>query len=259
MVGLCFERSVEMVVSIMGIWKAGAAYVPLDPSYPESRLRYILEDTGIQVLVTNESLEDWIPKEIKIVCLDRDQAMISQESILSPKCEVTGENLAYVIYTSGSTGNPKGVLIQHHSVLNLSHGLQKEVFEHEIPSNMHVGLNASIAFDASIQQLQMLLYGSSLYIIPNEVRSDPEQFVAYIRENKLEIFDITPSLLQLLIDAGLLETCDGVHVPSKVLVGGEAIMPSLWEQLVETDKIQFYNVYILQNVRLMQHAIISKR
>ncbi len=119
----------------------------------------------------------------------------------------------------------------------------KEVFEHEIPSNMHVGLNASIAFDASIQQLQMLLYGSSLYIIPNEVRSDPEQFVAYIRENKLEIFDITPSLLQLLIDAGLLETCDGVHAPSKVLVGGEAIMPSLWEQLVETDKIQFYNVY----------------
>ncbi|MEI4623585.1 non-ribosomal peptide synthase/polyketide synthase [Bacillus pfraonensis] len=243
LVGLFFERSVEMIVGIMGIWKAGAAYVPLDPSYPESRLRYILEDTGIQVLVTNESLEDWIPKEVKVVCLDRDQAMISQESILSPKCEVTGESLAYVIYTSGSTGNPKGVLVQHHSVINLSHGLQKEVFAHEISSNMHVGLNASIAFDASIQQLQMLLHGSSLYIIPNEVRSDPEQFVAYIRENKLEIFDITPSLLQLLIDGGLLETCDGVHVPSKVLVGGEAIMPSLWEQLVETDKIDFYNVY----------------
>ncbi|MGG2065340.1 non-ribosomal peptide synthase/polyketide synthase [Bacillus sp. S14(2024)] len=243
LVGLCFERSVEMVVGLMGIWKAGAAYVPLDPSYPESRLRYILEDTGIQVLVTSEALENWIPKEVKVVCLDRDQAMISQESILSPKCEVTGESLAYVIYTSGSTGNPKGALVQHHSVTNLSHGLQKEVFVHEIPSNMHVGLNASIAFDASIQQLQMLLYGSSLYIIPNEVRSDPEQFVAYIRKNKLEIFDITPSLLQLLIDGGLLETCDGVHVPSKVLVGGEAIMPSLWEQLVEADKIDFYNVY----------------
>ncbi|MCI0767842.1 non-ribosomal peptide synthase/polyketide synthase [Bacillus sp. TL12] len=243
LVGLCFERSVEMIVGIMGIWKAGAAYVPLDPSYPESRLQYILEDTGIQVLVTNEALENWIPKEVKVVCLDRDQAMISQESILSPKCEVTGENLAYVIYTSGSTGNPKGALVQHHSVINLSYGLQKEVFAHEIPSNMHVGLNASIAFDASIQQLQMLLYGSSLYIIPNEIRSDPEQFVAYIRENKLEIFDITPSLLQLLIDVGLLETCDGVHVPSKVLVGGEAIMPSLWEQLVEVDKIDFYNVY----------------
>ncbi|MCH4571289.1 AMP-binding protein, partial [Bacillus sp. ES1-5] len=147
------------------------------------------------------------------------------------------------MYTSGSTGNPKGALVQHHSVINLSYGLQKEVFSHEIPSNMRVGLNASIAFDASIQQLQMLLYGSSLYIIPNEVRSDPEQFVAYIRENKLAIFDITPSLLQLLIDGGLLETCEGVHVPSKVLVGGEAITPSLWEQLVGADKIDFYNVY----------------
>ncbi|MGV2537904.1 hypothetical protein, partial [Bacillus thuringiensis] len=81
-----------------------------------------------------------------------------------------------------------------------------------------VGLNASIDIDAYIQQLQVLLYGSSLYINPKEVRSDQEQFVAYIRENKLKIFDITPSLLQLLINAGLLETCDGVHVPSKVLV-----------------------------------------
>ncbi|MFJ7936972.1 non-ribosomal peptide synthase/polyketide synthase [Peribacillus sp. NPDC096622] len=243
LVGLCFQRSVEMIVGLMGIWKAGAAYVPLDPSYPESRLRYILEDTGIQVLVTNEALKGWIPEEVEAVCLDRDQAMISRESTLSPICEVTGENLAYVIYTSGSTGNPKGALVQHHSVLNLSYGLQKEVFSHETPTNMRVGLNASIAFDVSVQQLQMLLYGSSLYIIPNEVRSDPQQFLSYIRENKLEMFDMTPSLLQLLIDGGLLETNDGVHVPSKVLVGGEAIVPSLWEQLVEADKIHFYNVY----------------
>ncbi|MGM0887833.1 MAG: non-ribosomal peptide synthase/polyketide synthase [Bacillota bacterium] len=243
LVGLCFQRSVEMIVGLMGIWKAGAAYVPLDSSYPESRLRYILEDTGIQVLVTNEALKGWIPDEVEVVCLDRDQAMISRESTLSPICEVTGENLAYVIYTSGSTGNPKGALVQHHSVLNLSYGLQKEVFSHETPTNMRVGLNASIAFDVSVQQLQMLLYGSSLYIIPNEVRSDPQQFLSYIRENKLEMFDMTPSLLQLLIDGGLLETNDGVHVPSKVLVGGEAIMPSLWEQLVEEDHIHFYNVY----------------
>ena len=129
LVGLCFERSVEMVVGLMGIWKAGAAYVPLDPSNPESRLQYILEDTGIRVLVTNEVLLGWIPKDIKTVCLDRDQAMLSQESKLSPICEVTGENLAYVIYTSGSTGNPKGALVQHHSVINLSYGLQKK-FSH---------------------------------------------------------------------------------------------------------------------------------
>ncbi|PEY27153.1 non-ribosomal peptide synthetase, partial [Bacillus cereus] len=243
LVGLCFQRSVEMIVGLMGILKAGAAYVPLDPSYPESRLRYILEDTGIQILVTNEVSQGWIPEEVETVCLDRDQAIISQENTLSPICKVTGENLAYVIYTSGSTGNPKGVLVQHHSVLNLSYGLQKEVFSHRTPVNMRVGLNASIAFDSSVKQLQMLLYGSSLYIISNEVRSDPQQFVSYIRENKLEMFDTTPSLLQLLIDEGLLETNDSVHVPSKVLVGGEAIMPSLWKQLAAAEKIDFYNVY----------------
>ncbi|EEK70326.1 hypothetical protein bcere0007_52480 [Bacillus mycoides] len=243
LVGLCFQRSVEMIVGLMGILKAGSAYVPLDPSYPESHLRYILEDTGIQILVTNEVSQGWMPEEVERVCLDRDQAMISQENTLSPICKVTGENLAYVIYTSGSTGNPKGVMVQHHSVLNLSYGLQKEVFLHRAHDNMRVGLNASIAFDSSVKQLQMLLYGSSLYIISTEVRSDPQQFVSYIRENKLEMFDITPSLLQLLIDEGLLETNDSVHVPSKVLVGGEAIMPSLWEQLVENDHIHFYNVY----------------
>ncbi|OSX98878.1 non-ribosomal peptide synthetase [Bacillus mycoides] len=243
LVGLCFQRSVEMIVGLMGILKAGSAYVPLDPSYPESHLRYILEDTGIQILVTNKVSQGWIPEEVETVCLDRDQAMISQENTLSPICKVTGENLAYVIYTSGSTGNPKGVMVQHHSVLNLSYGLQKEVFSHRAHDNMRVGLNASIAFDSSVKQLQMLLYGSSLYIISTEVRSDPQKFVSYIRENKLEMFDITPSLLQLLIDEGLLEKNDSVHVPSKVLVGGEAIMPSLWEQLVENDHIHFYNVY----------------
>ena len=135
----------------------------------------------------------------------------------------------------------------------------KKVFSHEIPSNMRVGLNASIAFDVSIQQLQMLLYGSSLYIIPSEVRTNPERFVSYIRENKLEMFDMTPSLLQLLIDGGLLETSADVHVPSKILVGGEAIMPSLWKQLVETEKLIFITYTVLQNVRLMQRVIISKQ
>ena len=97
-----------MVVGLMGIWKAGAAYVPLDPSNPESRLQYILEDTGIRVLVTNEVLLGWIPKDIKTVCLDRIKQCF-QESKLSPICEVTGENLAYVIYTLVRQGIQRGL------------------------------------------------------------------------------------------------------------------------------------------------------
>ncbi|MDQ0418594.1 amino acid adenylation domain-containing protein/non-ribosomal peptide synthase protein (TIGR01720 family) [Croceifilum oryzae] len=241
LVGLCFQRSVEMIVSLMGIWKAGAAYVPLDPSYPESRLRYILEDTGLQVLVSNEAVS-WTPDEVKIVCLDKDREMISRESTLPPLSDVTGENVAYIIYTSGSTGNPKGVLVQHHSVINLSYGLNKEVFSYETPANLRVSLGSSIAFDASVQELQMLLYGSSVYVISNEVRSDSQQFISFVRKNQLDVLDMTPSLLQSLVDDGLFEDED-VHIPSKVWVGGEAITPSLWEQLVKLDKTQFYNVY----------------
>ncbi|SDZ37742.1 non-ribosomal peptide synthetase, partial [Thermoactinomyces sp. DSM 45892] len=241
LVGICVERSLEMMIGLFGILKAGGAYVPLDPSYPESRLRYIIENSKIEVLLTNEALMDGLPEGIQVICLDRDQSIIAQESSLSPVSGVTANNLAYVIYTSGSTGNPKGVMVEHHSVMNLSYGLQKEVFSNETLAHLRVSLSSSIAFDASVQTVQMLLYGASVYLISSEVRRDAKQFISYIRENKLEVLDLTPSHLQLLVDCGLLD--EGVHVPSKVLIGGEAIMPALWDQLVKFDKTQFYNLY----------------
>ena len=164
LVGLCFQRSVEMIVGLMGILKAGAAYVPLDPSYPESRLRYILEDTGIQVLVTNEALEGWITEEIKTVCLDRDKAMISRESTLSPICEVTGENLAYVIYTSGSTGNPKGVMVEHQNVIRLFKSTEcwYQFDEKDTWTLFH-----SYAFDFSVWEIWgALLHGGRFIVVP---------------------------------------------------------------------------------------------
>ncbi|PDZ08116.1 hypothetical protein CON70_29605, partial [Bacillus pseudomycoides] len=89
--------------------KAGGAYVPLDPTYPEGRLKYILDNANIKLMVTQRNVNGWLPEEIESICLDENQEMISQESITNPRIEVTPENLAYVIYTSGSTGNPKGV------------------------------------------------------------------------------------------------------------------------------------------------------
>ncbi|SDZ38554.1 condensation domain-containing protein, partial [Thermoactinomyces sp. DSM 45892] len=117
LIGLCVERSPEMMIGLLGILKAGGAYVPLDPAYPEQRLQYILADAGIRVLVTTESLQGWLPQGIEAICLDRDQEMIAQESTLSPIGEATAKNVMYVIYTSGSTGNPKGVMVEHHSVM----------------------------------------------------------------------------------------------------------------------------------------------
>src|SRR5262249_38620309 len=135
LVGFCVERSIEMVVGLLGILKAGGAYVPLDPAYPEERLRFMLEDAGVSVLLTQEKLvEDrgWKLDDIglrflrpssgqalvlgppmKIVYLDKDQEKIAQQSEEIPEKRVTPQNLAYVIYTSGSTGKPKGVQTEH--------------------------------------------------------------------------------------------------------------------------------------------------
>ena len=154
LVGICVERSIEMVVGLMGILKAGGAYVPLDPSYPKERLRFMLEDARVSVLLTQAKLvEDrgWRPvlspstklridsaegieasdprssilgSQMKVVCLDTHWETIALESEQNTRSEVKPDNLAYVIYTSGSTGQPKGVQIEHRSVVNCLHSIR---------------------------------------------------------------------------------------------------------------------------------------
>src|SRR2546421_2123144 len=117
MVGLCVQRSTEMIVGLLGILKAGGVYVPLDPEYPRERLAFLLTDTQMPVVVTQHHLIPRLPKQqMQVVCLDRDREMIAQQSEANPVSGITGEHLAYGIYTSGSTGQPKGVLIDHRAL-----------------------------------------------------------------------------------------------------------------------------------------------
>ncbi|MGZ4165066.1 MAG: condensation domain-containing protein, partial [Tumebacillaceae bacterium] len=119
-VGLCVERSLEMIVGLLGIVKAGAAYVPLDVNYPTERLRFMMEDAQVSLLVTQSPLVDRLPlHDTKVVCLDTDRQEIAAESVANPTCLATAESLLYVIYTSGSTGRPKGVLVPHRAVARL--------------------------------------------------------------------------------------------------------------------------------------------
>src|ERR1700677_4682044 len=118
-VGLCVERSAEMVVGLLGILKAGGAYVPLDPQYPAERLSFMLQDAGIEVLLTQSALAEQLPSNwAQIVCLDTHWAQIAQYRRGNPPAAVDGENAAYVIYTSGSTGTPKGVAVTHGGLTN---------------------------------------------------------------------------------------------------------------------------------------------
>src|SRR4028118_220007 len=119
LVGICVERSLEMIVGLLGILKAGGAYVPLDPAYPVERLAFMLEDSAVPVLLTQQRLVDKLPQhDGEVVCLDTQWEIIAQMSSQNLACGVNAENLAYVIYTSGSTGKPKGVTIQHRSLVN---------------------------------------------------------------------------------------------------------------------------------------------
>ncbi len=119
LVGICVERSPEMIIALLGILKAGAAYIPLDPAYPEERLADILEDTQLSILLTQERFQDKVPDYAgKTICLDTDWKIIAQHSTANPITEVQPHNLAYIIYTSGSTGKPKGVMIEQRSLIN---------------------------------------------------------------------------------------------------------------------------------------------
>ncbi|HEX8710130.1 MAG TPA: amino acid adenylation domain-containing protein, partial [Pyrinomonadaceae bacterium] len=241
LVGLLCERSLEMIVGLLGTLKAGGAYVPLDPAYPQQRLSFMLNDAGVRVLLTQSHLRDSLPAhDAEVISLDVDWAQIARESSDDAASGVSPENLAYVIYTSGSTGNPKGVLVQHASVCNLAFALDQRIYA-ELPRPLRVGVNAPLSFDASVKQLVRLLFGDALCLIPDDVRLDSRRLLDYLRRHQVNVCDSTPTQLSALLEAGLL--ADGAPAPLAMLVGGEAIEDRLWARLARARTTKFWNVY----------------
>ncbi|HIP73581.1 MAG TPA: amino acid adenylation domain-containing protein, partial [Anaerolineae bacterium] len=243
LVGLAVDRSLDMLVGIVGILKSGAAYLPLDPTYPRDRLAFMLADAQVHLLVTQtEQLAALTAENLTTICLDGDAADLAQEAEDNPANAAGPEDTAYVIYTSGSTGQPKGVMIPHRAMLHLSTALHQVVYDDRIPDGAYrISLNAPISFDASVQQIVMLLHGCALHIIPQEARQDGAALLAYIRRHRLHALDCVPSQLKLLLEAGLLDG-EGWTL-EKALPGGEAIDETTWQQLQNAPHTQFYNMY----------------
>ena len=199
LVGICVERSLEMVVGLLGILKAGGAYVPLDPSYPTERIAYMLNDSRLPVLLTQQKLVASLPEsEAQIVCLDTQKTAISTEITENPVSSACASNLAYVIYTSGSTGKPKGVQIPHSGLLNL-------VFWHNraflVTSSDRATQLAGTAFDASAWELwPYLAVGASIYLVKTEIiLSSPEKLRDWLLSKEITITFIPTPLAEKLL------------------------------------------------------------
>ncbi|MCE9667443.1 amino acid adenylation domain-containing protein [Myxococcus stipitatus] len=236
-VALCLERSVDMLVAVLGVLKSGAAYVPMDAAYPPERLAFMLEDSRAQCLLTQHQLTGLFPDSgVDILRVNVPQLFHGRPDTNPPHVHHP-HHLAYVIYTSGSTGKPKGVMVQHASVMNLHAALAATAYS-GVDKPLRVSVNAPLAFDASVQQLIQLIDGHTLCLVPQAAREDARAMVAWLEKHQVEVLDCAPSHLRLLLEEGL-----GEHRPLRLLVGGEAVDASLWTRLSTHPRLTAFNVY----------------
>ncbi|HAI15718.1 MAG TPA: hypothetical protein DCM12_04495 [Gammaproteobacteria bacterium] len=237
-VGLCLERTHQLLVAILGIWKAGGVYVPIDSTQPLDRIAFIADDADCRVIVTQQCMAEQL--------VDLNVELVQIETLANPSMEqeelpsLSIDNLAYILYTSGSTGKPQGVMVKHRSVMNLALALKQKIYTTNEMA-LTIGLNAPITFDSSVKQLIQVLHGHCVCFIPENIRHDPFELAAYTKKHSIDAIDCTPSQLKLWLAAGMKEDLSGL--PDIVLVGGEAIHGVLWQRLSNANEKRCFNVY----------------
>jgi amino acid adenylation domain-containing protein len=226
LVAICLERSLAMVVGLLGTLKAGAAYVPLDPTYPRERLAFMMADAQASVLLTQQRLLARLPNHTaQVICLGTDWEVIAREPTGNPASRVTPENPAYVIYTSGSTGQPKGVMIPHRALGNHMGWMQQDFSLSEADRVLQ---RTPFSFDASVWEFYApLLAGAQLILAQPGSHLDGGDLVRLIAEQQITTLQLVPLLLQMLLRGNGLKTCTSLR---HVFCGGEALDVDLTER-----------------------------
>jgi amino acid adenylation domain-containing protein len=225
-VGIFVERSLDMVIAVLGVLKAGGVYVPMDPTYPPERISFVLNDAAVPLLLTQQKLAQNLPLGgTRAIFLDSSRADINRESSDPPGSLVSPEDLAYVIYTSGSTGKPKGVEIPHRAVVNVFSSMRRKPGLDPTETLLAV---TTLSFDiAALELLLPLCVGAKLVIASRETASDGKRLLAQLRSTNSTVMQATPVTWKLLLEAGW----DG-NPRLKVLCGGEAVPRDLANQLI---------------------------
>lgn len=197
LVGICVERSLDIIVAMLGVLKAGGAYLPLDPCYPQQRLAFMLEDAEVSVLLTQQRLLEWLPQCNGIVCLDKWEA-IASENQDNPAINVKPNNLAYTIYTSGSTGKSKGVQIEHRSLAN-AYFAWEQAYQLRSTATCHLQM-ASFSFDVFTgDMVRALCSGGKLVLCPRDLLLSPPMLYELIVREKIDCAEFVPVVLRNLL------------------------------------------------------------
>ncbi|MEQ1685707.1 MAG: amino acid adenylation domain-containing protein [Burkholderiaceae bacterium] len=238
LVGLCLGRHVDMLPALLGILKTGAAYVPLDPSFPRDRLAEMAEDARLKALVTESAhaaLID-IPNELQLR-IDDDAALISTMPVTPPipHSPLTDDALIYVIYTSGSTGRPKGVMLHHRGVCNLLRSMQREP---GLVADDRMLALATLSFDMAVPEVMLpLVTGARTVLMPREDAADAQMLIRMMEENAITVMQATPTSCYLLLDAGWQPPKE-----FKLWAGAEPLPPALASRLIATGA-ELWNLY----------------
>lgn len=243
-VGICTERSVEMIVGLLGIWKAGGAYLPIDPNIPMERLTYILNDSGTNVVVTQPQFMNKFSKEYNVLNLEDKDTYHSNNDCLDHNSGPN--NLAYVIYTSGSTGKPKGVCIEHHSVVNRLSWMQKA---YPISPEDVILQKTPYVFDVSVWELfWWSIQGATVSFLAPGQEGNPECIVEAIQRDKVTTMHFVPSMLHVFLE--FIEEFEQTHKLKslqRVFASGEALGVHLVKRfnqlLFEQCKTELINLY----------------
>ncbi len=250
LIGVCLERSVDMLVSIMGILKAGACYIPLDPEYPIDRIQFMLDNSFAEHVLTQQSISQQFdfPSSVKLILIDENTEIKAQKTN-SPEVSVKGDDLAYIIYTSGSTGKPKGVMVPHSAAVNFLSSMA------EMPGLLSTDTLlalTTLSFDIAVLELYLpLSQGATVVLASTDEASDGDDLIDLMSEHKISIMQATPATWRLLLscdwqgDTALKVLCGGEAMPRDLLAPLLAKTAELWNMYGPTETTVWSSCYQL--------------